>query len=353
MRLLLFSLLALSASAFADSEGIEVANSKSAFARAQVPARSARTTNNQKQSMKSSMTLASGRPVAGKGWFFSLQPLYWYTSVMGEVAPFEIQGTDEIFHGKHDFPWAWGAQAAVGINMGHDQWDSQLLYTGFWPDSKHSSSQNGAIVDSISGSDKKYDCVQSNMSISYNMFDAELGKWFLFSKNIRVRPYTGIKAGSINQRSSAQFSSAALGANSATENSRSNFAGVGSEGGIRTQWNLLSRDIHSFSLLGDFSAALMYGHWSNRQSGQYLNGSSSSKTSIDYTGIDSSGLALMASGGVGFAWDVAIKDGDSHFAMDLTYQFQYWPSLSQLNAGITVPADLSFQGLGLKFRYDF
>ncbi len=310
----------------ADGGDMVIANSGAPSARVNV----------QQQSMRSSMTLASGCPVASSGRLLSVEPLYWYTSMNQEKSySLDISNT---YYGQYDFPWAWGVRAAVGINMGHDQWDSQLLYTGFWPKNNRKSNLSTGTL------------VEHQNKISYNMFDVELGKWFLFSKNIRARPYTGIKAGWVDQKIGTRFSSALFSAFS-IENSRSNFAGVGAEGGIRTQWNLLNRDIHSFSLLGDLSAALMYGHWSNRQSSEYI--STSSEKTSNCTGIDSNGLALMASGGVGFAWDVAIKDGDSHFAMDLTYQFQYWPSLSQLNAGITVPADLSFQGLGLKFRYDF
>ncbi len=347
-RAFLFSVLTLTASALvADGSDMVIANSGAPSARV----------NGQQQSMTSSMTLASGRPVASSGWLLSVEPLYWYTSVSGESAPYTKSTTAAPLttksFGNRDFPWAWGVRAAVGINMGCDQWDSQLLYTGFWPDNNWEETATGHIVENV---EKRvttaYDNFQSARSISFNMFDWQLGKWFLFSKKIRARPHVGIKGGWVNQKVANSFT---VTKKTLSTDSSSNFAGIGTEGGFRTKWNLSSGDGHSFSLLGDLSAALMYGHWSNRQTSKSNDSSATAPvdSNASYNGINSSGLAVMASAEFGFGWDVAIDDGDSNFNVDLTYQFQYWPSLSQLNAASSAPADLGFQGLGLKLGFDF
>jgi hypothetical protein len=186
-------------------------------------------------------------------------------------------------------------------------------------------------------------------SLDLNMFDWQLGKRFWFSECISLRPFLGVKGGWINQSILGKYYDLTidnvLTNESATEDLKNDFWGIGTMGGVNTLWRL-----SCFNLFGDFSIASLWGRWKNED--EYKN--TASQTS-SVTMKDSSLGALMFRGFMGISWNKSFNSQKFCFSSKLGYEMQLW--LNQLRLATfqlqRLHGDLSFQGLTLNCCLDF
>lgn len=269
-----------------------------------------------------------------------------------------------------DVHFGWNAGYRVGLSYGmkHDQWDTQFYYTWFRTrGSDHVSSAPGSVfsaflgnfyVDNADGagiSGIAYQKASILWTIRFNMFDWELGRAFWISKALSLRPFIGIKGGWIDQSIHSKWENPSLSPfdpvfNTGRENLRNNFWGLGPSAGFDTKWNLIVCKNHSFSLFGDVSGAIMWGHWTFKD--LYKN-DIDQEVSIKTSHFNSGATMLRTMMGLG--WDVNFSHDRFHFSTKLGYEMQFWLDQLQFYSFDTgrLNNELTLQGGTLAFRFDF
>lgn len=269
-----------------------------------------------------------------------------------------------------DFGWDPGFRVGIGYGMNHDQWDTQAYYTWFHtkgkdsisssPNTVHSSFVGNFYVSNPTGlglSGPAYQSASIDWTIRFNMFDWELGRNFWVSPSLALRPFAGIKGGWIHQSIDSIWENPAFVGTqftnpqfftTGTEKLKNNFWGLGPSIGINTTWNIFTNQCHLLHLFGDFSGAIMWGHWNfhdafNNDIGQHI--------SVGMDNINSGASTLRAF--MGFGWEVHLSTG--RFSTKLGYETQIW--LDQLQyysfTGGRLSNELTLQGGTLAFTFDF
>lgn len=265
------------------------------------------------------------------------------------------------------FEWNAGFRVGVGLGLPHDEWDTELYYTWFRTrGSDHVSDGPGSIFSSYIGnfyvdnptgagiSGVAYQKASVNWTIHFNLFDWELGRAFWVSRSLSIRPFIGIKGGWIDQSIHTKWQNPHLPANelfsTATENLKNDFWGLGPSGGLDTKWDLYACQNHSFSLFGDFSGSIMYGHWTF---GDVYKNDIQQEVSIKLSNINSGATMLRAF--MGFEWDATLCQDQFHFSTRLGYEMQFWLDQLQFYSFDTgrLSNELTLQGGTLDFRFEF
>jgi len=242
------------------------------------------------------------------------------------------------------FGWSPGFRAGVQYHVS-EFFDTKLSWTYFSTDDHEAiTATPGELIYSqfFNGFSTltAFGAAQIDWKLLMNMIDVEAGHQINLHDSFNIRPFIGIKGGSINQRIHSQWSEHALIFDfSATENLKNNFYGVGPSFGLDSVWQLAQ----GFNLLGEFSTALMWGHWSIEDS--YYGPSVVAllpSTTITSTTNDALGT-LMLRYFTGLEWthkektSVTIKAG---------YEMQYWTNQLRLPTFQQLPihGDLTLQG---------
>ncbi len=368
-KTVLFSVLALTASVFADDGLVAAAQKMDNTSQPQ-------TTNNNQ--MMNQVVLTSARPESDNGWYLFADALYWHADVgnadWGSKASINTAGDQLTVVDHHlDFKWSWGFKVGLGVNMDHDMWDSNLSYTWFHTENSNAMGSEGEHT-TVLPTDDDMTSSKHHWDIHFSMFDWELGRWYYTSKNLALRPHVGVKGGWINQHrktvgsGQADQQSTIISLNQ-VGNFKNDFWGVGPSAGVNTLWvlgNAGSAMDHRFSLFGDFAGALMYGHFHNTFSSTTKGTGGLSPLSETGTvkNMDRNLAVTMLQGIMGLSWDTAFNRGRNHFMMRVGYEFQYWfrqnqyLSAKELNSkgmsgALRVSDDLALQGLTVDFRFDF
>jgi hypothetical protein len=277
--------------------------------------------------------------------------LYWKTSETVDWA-FTLKTKPNFVGSAYKtlaFDWDPGFRVGVGYNMHHDQWDTQFTYT--WFQAQANDHASGSVTSGFLAARlsllEPFQKGKIDFNLHYNMFDWDLGRSFLVSKSLSFRPFIGAKAGWINQRLRAKWTSPDY---FAFEKVKNNFRGGGPKGGVDSQWILGNIERHVFSLKGTLAAAYLWGSWTLRD--QFID-VFSTKTSIPMGRRNFGSLMLQTL--MGFGWDFDFDKERSHFALNVSYEIQDWLNHFQVfsNASGTQNADLILQGLTVDVRFDF
>jgi len=267
-----------------------------------------------------------------------------------------------------NFNWDAGFRVGAGYGMDHDQWDTRAYYTRFHtrgkdevtagPGSVHSSFLGGFYVDNFNGkgiTGPAYEQASIDWKIRFNMFDWDLGRSFWVSEELALRPFLGLKGGWIHQLIRSKWQNPDLASfpgstfySVATENLKNNFWGIGPQVGLNTKWNLLSSCSQYFNLFGDFSTAVMFGHWIF---GDIFNNDIGQQVKVIFNHLNSG--ATMVRAFMGFGWEGSYCG--LRFSTKLGYETQFW--LDQLQfysfTGGRWSNLLTLQGGTLEFSVDF
>lgn len=258
-----------------------------------------------------------------------------------------------------------GFRVGIDCNLKYDGWDTQFYYTWFRTEGKDgadrseitSSFSGNFYIDNSNGDSltgPTYQKADISWRIFFNIFDWELGRCYWVSKYLSLRPFIGVKGGWIDQRIHSGWKDPNLPKeelfHSATENLRNDFWGVGPSCGLNTKWIVGHVHRHWFSLFGDFSGALMYGHWTFAD--VYQN-DKPAKVSIDIGTI--SGAASMFRMMMGLGWDVAGHRDRFHFGLRIGCEMQVWLDQLQFYSFNTgrLANELTLQGMIVDLRFDY
>lgn len=300
--------------------------------------------------------------------------LYWTAQEAGADVWAEVLTSNQSQYKNSlrdvSFDWNPGFRVGVDFLIHHDQWDTKLYYTYFYTNGKdrvqnakgtiHSSFTGGFLIANTSGSGLSgpaYEKANIDWDIHYNIFDWELGRKYQTTPSLFLRPFIGLRGGWINQSIHSEWINPdltsfpqALPFTTGQENLKNNFWGIGPSFGVDTDWYFYQKTHHKLKIFGNFSGAVMYGHWDFED--LYKN---NINQVMDVGSSPISGGATMVRANLGFGWDVDFHQNDYRFSANVSYEFQYW--LDQLQyysfTGGRLVNELTLQGGTLALNFAF
>jgi hypothetical protein len=287
-----------------------------------------------------------------------VEALYWYTSEEIDWA-YTLHHKESLTQTSYKsfvFNWAPGFRVGLGYNMEHDQWDTQITYT--WFQSKASASSSGPITPGFLAARlsflEPFSTGRASIHLHYNMFDWDLGRAFLISNHLTLRPSIGIKAGWINQKIHSYWELLNILESPlsllARENLKQDFKGGGPKGAVTANWCFGKTQSSYFSLIGMFEAGYLWGHWSIQD--QYID----TLNTIIYTKTTPRSFgSFMLHSFLGLGWDCNFDQDRAHFKCKLGYEIEDWFNQCQIFTNISGAQsnDLILQGLTASLRFDF
>jgi hypothetical protein len=242
------------------------------------------------------------------------------------------------------FDWSTGLRIGVQYKP-LNFFDAKLYWTNYSTTTKESAnapSGQALLPEFFNGfsTANLYNHAQLNWVIKMNMVDFEIGHQFKPAASFTLRPFIGIKGGTINQsiHSSWQLNIFDIQIYSATENLNNNFFGIGPTVGFNGLWNLYK----GFSIRGDFEGGLLWGRWNikdslNRPGLLLLPAKTIISTTKDTLGT------FMSSYFLGFEWVFKTK---LPVTFNVGYEMQYWSNQLRLPMFQALPihGDLTLQG---------
>lgn len=355
------------------------------------------------QTMTCGAQTAPARPMTmgdkcrcGYGWFVEFDVIYWHPKVGGtefaytddspvlQVAAnntanpgFPVKGRVKDI----DFGWDWGFKVALGYNFDHDNWDGLIKYTRL--DSEGSEStrpgQNSLVVplrgsSSITNGPNVVNVdpqptgtfiycasAKSEFDIDYDRLDLEMGRNFFVSPKLSMRPYVGLVAAWIDLYQNIRYSGGApsssnlgLDVNTVHIHDESDFKGVGPKLGFDSKWYLG----HKFSVFGNISTALVYGHFDVSHQEYYSLLEDTNEISLNG---DTNRFAPNSVYELGLSYDTYLNDNKQHLSLALGFEGQYWFRVNQMlkidDFAVLkferFSEDVSFHGVTFKIRLDF
>ncbi|MFI5333556.1 MAG: Lpg1974 family pore-forming outer membrane protein [Chlamydiales bacterium] len=283
--------------------------------------------------------------------------LYWHTGQTVDWASTltNNQNYEQFALKTFTFNWAPGYRIGLGRTMGHDQWDTQASYT--WFHSKASDHATGAVTSTSLAARlsllEPFTTGRATINLHYKMVDWDLGRSFLASKHLELRPSIGLKGGWISQMIQSDFATPnLLGfiAFSASDKIAQHFRGVGPKGGVTGKWYLGNSQKHSFSLIGKFEAGYLWGHWAIRD--KFIDDLG---TVISVKPSNRNFGSFLLRGFAGLGWDLNCHHDRAHFSIKLGYEIEDWLNQLQIYTNISGSQnnDLILQGLTAGARFDF
>jgi len=241
-----------------------------------------------------------------------------------------------------DAPFDWNTGFRVGISRRrpHDGLEGAVSYTNF--STRATSRAAGEVYSAFLGNfyvgnpdgssfGPHYRNAEIEWDFDFQTIDFEVRRAFAVAPNLVVRPFVGLKAAIINQSIHSKWHdpidtlSAIYLFDSATENLRQDFWGIGPSLGVTLEIPWHTKPRYSVKLFGTPSASLMFGRWTF--SDEYTNDGLTSiavptPSSIAIRTSPITGAATMISGAMGVEWT-------QHFARAtmtarLGYEAQVW-----------------------------
>lgn len=268
------------------------------------------------------------------------------------------------------FGWDPGFKVGLGYGMEYDQWDTQASYTWFHtqgedslsggPGTIHSTFMGNFYVSNPDGSGlsgPSYQQASIDWTLQFNMFDWELGRNYWVSRSLALRPFFGAKGGWIHQNIHSTWQNPSFGTlpdptpfHIGVEKVQNNFWGIGPSAGVNMKWNVLKVSNHALHLFGDFSGALMWGHWSF--SDLYTN-DAPQQVIVNLKDVNSG--ATMVRSFMGLEWNAKFHQNNYQFSTKLGYETQFWLDQLQFYSfiGGTLDTALTLQGGTFAFSLDF
>lgn len=291
-------------------------------------------------------------------WFASEETATIWSTVLN--TDLTNTGIVDTFRAKNlTFDWDLGFRVGIGHQFNYDDWDMQCAWTWYRTQTKGNIPRRDHTVLSefFAGFVVDQDIALAGKvawNILYNMFDVELGRKFLPSNSLSLRPFLGLKGGWIDQsiRSSWEnlITDNVVTNLPSTENLKNNFWGVGPSAGLQTVWIVSQTRAKSISLFGDFSSAMLWGTWICVD--KYHNPS----PRVISVNLKNATLgALMLSGFMGIGWDIGFQEGKYCISTKLGYEMQYWENQLRIPTFqlLRLHGDLTLQGGRLQCQFDF
>lgn len=257
------------------------------------------------------------------------------------------------------FNWHAGFRIGVGYNSCCDDYDAILYYTNYSTDGVNQATADvfsaflgNFFVNNTAGANfgPTYHDASIHWKFWFNTVDLELGHTFKIDPILKLRPFIGLKTAFINQDINTNWQNPTTPTTftSASEDLKNDFWGIGPSIGINTTWPIYTVPQNSLDIFGNFSGALLWGHWHFKD--LYTN---NTPTSIAINSSNINGASPMARALLGIQYAGYISR--AHMTIRLGYEAQVWFNQLQfysLNMG-RLNNLMSLQGGILDFCVNF
>jgi hypothetical protein len=277
---------------------------------------------------------------------------YWYTSETNDWAYTRASTDNNVtaIYQTFVFDWAPGFSVGLGYNMDRDLWDTQASYTWFHSKATANAGDFGTITPGylaarLSGTEP-YITGRGSLTVHYNMFDWDIGRKYLVSEYLSLRPSIGIKGGWINQAIHTKWFKPGF---TGTETLTQTFQAGGAKSGIAGKWCFGNLRKQAFSLLGLFDFAYLWGHWSIHDT--FTSSSSTTLYTLQTTPRNYGSVSFHSF--FGLAWDY--NSTRTHLELKLGYEIEDWLNQCQFFTNIAggENSDLVLQGITGGFDIEF
>lgn len=326
-------------------------------------------------------TLNSCNQCCGSNWNLGFSLLYWQANTCGTdyayskqnpALQFPYKGNLSDVHSK----WNWGYKVALGYNIDHDSWESNLCYTDFsgtGSDQKISGCNDnvmpllGAYNLSAPGRIIGF-CseAKSQTETHFRTLCWDLARDFFVSDCLSIRPFTALAAAWITTRQSTRYTGGVaegsilgLGDDLVHIKESCTFKGLGPVMGLGANW-YIGRGV---SIYNELAIGMLYGKLQISHSERY----SAETLSTLKLKNDCHKFCPMAKYMLGLARKCYFNDDQNHLLVRLGFESQYWWRVNQVIRTIDVPyieavsfvkylrqgLDLSVMGVTFDIRLDF
>lgn len=227
--------------------------------------------------------------IKGKDWNIQASFIYWFASEDNLDAGLYIKETQLalLFGGgninnvsseliKVPFSYNPGFRVGVGFNLCHDEWSLNFKYQRYYVEQSHELSVPQLtdftaltevifpawIANGVLMYDAGYNEVKNKWHLGTDIVDIELDRQFNVGKCLSLRPYFGVRTGSINQKYNLIYNGSAISsvpgliAISNKSNNKTNSWILGPKAGLDTTWRLT----RSLNFIGCGALSLFYQH---------------------------------------------------------------------------------------------
>jgi len=275
-----------------------------------------------------------------------------------------------------DSKFSPGFKVGIGLNLGHDGWDTYLNYTWFHTKNHHSvvatnpsnispvplwevatlgsslAKDNFLVLSSFVNVGR----ASSNWSLHFNNFDFEIGRNFYVSQYLTLRPYSGLKGTWSHQYFNVSYSNyltsdVSSEVSAAHMHANQKFWGIGIRTGLETSWYFDK----NWSIFGNTALSSLWGRFYDTRKDHVTSASDVHRTILN-TRADFHTVRPVMEFQLGARYDYWFSDDDYHFGIEAAWEQQVWFNQNQfielLNASGS-QANLTLQGFTLDFRFDF
>jgi hypothetical protein len=274
------------------------------------------------------------------------------------------------------FNFSPGFKVGLGLNLGHDGWDTYLNYT--WLHSSHSSNASSVETNSegliplwevatIGNTSSKDHFIVLNTfinlgqaygrwALNFNNFDLDLGRNFYISQYLTLRPHAGLKGSWYTQNYDVKYSDF-LEPDIADEvlgtrmHIKQSFWGIGVRTGLDTSWYLDK----NWSIFGDTSLSALWGRFHTHRQ-DFVTPTNNQEVRVIDTGFNFHTVKPVLEFQLGLRYDYWFSDDEYHFGIQGAWEEQIWLNQNQffdISQGYGHHGDLILQGFTLDIRFDF
>lgn len=302
-------------------------------------------------------TLNSCNECCGSNWNIGASLLYWQGKTCGtEYAYRKQQANLEIDFEPQDVPlslptkgdiytvdsqWNWGFKVALGYNINHDGWESNLSYTNFMGrgSDKAKTGCNDSIIpvcatysitSTINSAFLFCTEAKSHTELYFRTLFWDIARDFFVSDCLSIRPFTALQAAWITTRQNTHYTGGTpvanrmLGLNNdfvrVKENCR--FSGLGPVMGFSANWHM-GRGI---SLFNEFTIGMLYGKFHISHSEKY---SANTLSKINLRSAYHK-FCPVAKYNLGLCQKCYLNDDQNHVAIRIGFESQYWLRVNQV-----------------------
>jgi len=317
-------------------------------------------------------------------FFFTADFIYWRTSEKGTALghtgvinpynPNPLPPVPSAKQGKYVYlghAWEPGFKVGFGWNSTHDRWDVYTQYT--WLHSRNSRTISDPVngirqpttsePNGIFGALREAGTATGSWKHHFNVIDLELGRRCCVSQFLLLRPFVGLKGGWQQRDMVRSFFSPVPNPlfpipgvpsqpNVLRVHDHFDVWGIGVRGGVNSSWIICK----NWSLFGDLA-------WTSMWSDYYKVLRSDKVTNLvtkyitvflDLNGDTRFEVNYIGELALGVRWETCLCKAKYRLAVQAGWEQQVWINyMAAAQALDDAWHDLNFQGLDLKFRFEF
>lgn len=265
-----------------------------------------------------------------------------------------------------DFEGRPGFRGGIGANIAHDGWDVFLRYT--WIYSKLTDRARvdlneqrirvlwlSAPEEFLHGGVNE---AQARWQIHMNALDLEWGRNAYLSRYLTLHPFFGLKGYWSDQKYRAEYDGFFQRENGPQERAnetakmKQDSWGIGVRFGLNSDW-YLSRN---WSVYANLALASLWSHFDVHRRDEGFNFIQNQKFLLVNTKLDTYYLNPILELGVGVCWEMWFADDTMHALIQVGWEEQLWWGMNHFTKifdSTSGRGNLEFQGLSLRFRFDF